>query len=315
MRFFMETIRIAALYRFARIPAPEALLGALREACAREGIKGTLLVAREGINGTIAAAPASLARALDAITAITGLKDLEIKFSSAAEMPFLRLKVRLKREIVTIGDDSVDPLLAAGTYVAARDWNALISDPEVVLIDVRNDYEHRIGTFMGAIDPETTSFRAFPAYVRENLAADKSRKIAMFCTGGIRCEKASAFMLQEGFTEVYHLQGGILRYLEDIPAEESRWQGGCFVFDERVAVGHALVPDPTFTLCHGCRQPLSAEDCAHPDHEDGVACRHCAPTMSEARRASARERHRQMALANTRGEVHLGPDARRDQEG
>ena len=280
----MDHIQIAALYRFARIPEPEKLLGALHLACEREGVKGTLLIAHEGINGTIAGLPEGLARALDEIRALTSLQDLELKFSSALEMPFLRMKVKLKREIVTIGDESVDPLRAAGTYVAAKDWNALISDPDVVLIDVRNDYEYRIGTFKGAIDPETTSFRAFPAYIRENFAADKSRKIAMFCTGGIRCEKASAFMLQEGFSEVYHLQGGILRYLEEIPAEESAWQGGCFVFDERIAVGHALVPETAFSLCHGCRQPLSADDCAHPDHEDGVACRYCAPTMSETRR-------------------------------
>lgn len=309
MRSGMEPVKIAALYQFARFEAPEQLLGPLHEACEREGVRGTLLVAREGINGTIAGPPGGLDRALETLRAITGLDALEIKFASAAEMPFLRMKVKLKREIVTIGDDSVDPLRAVGTYVAAKDWNALISDPDVVLIDVRNDYEYRIGTFKGAIDPETTSFRAFPAYVREKHAGDKNKKIAMFCTGGIRCEKASAFMLQEGFSEVYHLHGGILRYLEDVPAEESLWQGGCFVFDERIAVGHALVPDTSLTLCHGCRQPLTADDCAHPEHEEGVVCRYCAPMMSEARRASARERNRQVALARARGEAHLGPDA------
>ena len=310
----MDHIQIAALYRFARIPEPAQLLEPLHRACEREGVKGTLLIAHEGINGTIAGLPEGLERALHEIRSLTGLQDLELKFSSAAEMPFLRMKVKLKREIVTIGDDSVDPLRAAGTYVAAKDWNALISDPDVVLIDVRNHYECRIGTFKGAVDPETASFRAFPDYVRENLSADKTRKIAMFCTGGIRCEKASAFMLQEGFSEVYHLQGGILRYLEDIPAEDSTWQGGCFVFDERIAVGHALVPETAFSLCHGCRQPLTADDCSHPDHEDGVACRYCAPTLSEARRLSARERHRQVMLAKVRGEMHLGPVAQRVSE-
>lgn len=311
MRCGMETIRIAALYRFARLAEPARLVAALQPACEQEGIKGSLLVAHEGINGTIAGTPDGLQRALEAIRTITGLEDMEIKFSSAATMPFLRMKVKLKREIVTIGDGDVDPLRAAGTYVEAKDWNALISDPDVMLIDVRNDYEHRLGTFQGAIDPETATFRAFPAYVREKLAADKNRKIAMFCTGGIRCEKASAFMLQEGFGEVYHLQGGILRYLEDVPAEESLWQGGCFVFDERIAVGHALVPDPTVALCHGCRQPLTADDCTHPDHEHGVTCRYCAPMMSGAQRASARERQRQVDLARQRGKAHLGPEARR----
>lgn len=308
-------IRIAALYRFAHLTEPERLIEALQHACELEGVKGTLLVAYEGINGTIAAEPDRLETALAAIRAITGLADFEIKFSSAAEMPFLRMKVKLKREIVTIGDDSVDPLKAVGTYVEAKDWNALILDPDVVLIDTRNDYEYRIGTFKGAIDPQTASFRAFPAYIRENHAADKNKKIAMFCTGGIRCEKASAFMLQEGFSEVYHLQGGILRYLEHVPAERSLWQGGCFVFDERIAVRHGLEQDDTFTLCHGCRQPLTADDCAQPDHEEGVACRYCAPTMTAARRASARERHRQVLLAKARGEAHLGPDAGRDPEG
>jgi UPF0176 protein len=309
MRMAMNTLRIAALYRFARFDAPEQLIEPLQQACEREGVKGTLLVAREGINGTIAAEPEALTRALAQIRAITGLPDMEIKFASTAEMPFLRMKVKLKREIVTIGDDSVDPLLAVGTYVDAKDWNALISDPDVVLIDVRNDYEHRIGTFNGAIDPQTASFRAFPAYVRAKHGGDKTRKIAMFCTGGIRCEKASAFMLQEGFDEVYHLQGGILRYLEEIPPEQSLWQGGCFVFDERIAVGHGLTPETAYTLCHGCRQPLSADDCTHPDHEDGVACRYCAPSLSEARRSAARERHRQVMLAKARGALHLGPDA------
>ena len=217
---------------------------------------------------------------------------------------------RFKREIVTIGDETVDPQLAVGTYVEARDWNALISDPDVLLIDVRNDYEHRVGTFKGALDPATGSFREFPEYVREHLSPEKNKKIAMFCTGGIRCEKASAFMLQEGFSEVYHLRGGILRYLEDVPVEESRWEGSCFVFDERIAVEHALEPTTRLSLCHGCRQPLTADDASHPDHEQGVACRYCAPGLSAERRASARERHRQVELARGRGVPHLGPDAR-----
>jgi UPF0176 protein len=305
------SVHIAALYRFARFEEPARLVAPLEEACRAEGVKGTLLVAHEGINGTIAGGEAGLARALDAVRRITGLADIDVKRSEAQAAPFLRMKVKLKREIVTIGDASVDPLKAAGTYVEARDWNALIADPDVVLIDVRNDYEHRIGTFRGAVDPETASFSEFPAFVRERLSGAKDKTIAMFCTGGIRCEKASAFMLQEGFAKVFHLKGGILRYLEEAPEGDSLWTGGCFVFDERVAVGHGLAPDGRYTLCHGCRRPLTAEDCSHPDHEEGVRCRHCAGEMTPARLASARERHRQMRLAARRGEAHIGPDAQR----
>ncbi|MGL5448340.1 MAG: rhodanese-related sulfurtransferase, partial [Rhabdaerophilum sp.] len=304
-------IRIAALYRFARLRTPQELVGALQEACEREGILGTLLVAHEGINGTIAGAAEPLARALDAIIRIAGFDGLDVKYSHASEMPFLRMKVKLKREIVTIGDETVDPQLAVGTYVEAKDWNALISDPDILLIDVRNDYEHRVGTFKGALDPATGSFREFPDFVRERLSSEKNRKIAMFCTGGIRCEKASAFMLQEGFSEVYHLRGGILRYLEDVPAEDSRWEGSCFVFDERIAVEHALKPTVSLSLCHGCRQPLTADDTADPNHEQGVACRYCAPGLSAERRSSARERSKQVELARVRGVFHLGPDARK----
>jgi UPF0176 protein len=303
------SVEIAALYRFAAFAEPGRLVAPLQQACEAEGVRGTLLVAAEGINGTIAGPEEGLKRAISAICEITALGDLEIKYSQSPLMPFLRMKVKLKREIVTIGDDTVDPLLAVGTYVEAKNWNALIADPDVLLIDVRNDYEHRIGTFDGAVDPRTASFRDFPAYVRAELGAAKKRKIAMFCTGGIRCEKASAFMLQEGFGEVYHLKGGILRYLEDVPEDQSRWQGGCFVFDERVAVRHGMVPDARYTLCHGCRQPLTSDDCLHPDHEDGVACRYCAPLMSSTQRASARERNRQMLLARQRGVAHIGPEA------
>ncbi|MCU0884703.1 MAG: rhodanese-related sulfurtransferase [Beijerinckiaceae bacterium] len=302
-------VTVAALYRFARFADPAGLVAPLQAACEREGVKGTLLVAHEGINGTIAGPAGGLRQALDAIAAITGLDDIAVNLSTHAEAPFLRMKVKLKREIVTIGDAAVDPLKAVGTHVAARDWNALIADPDVLLIDVRNDYEHRIGSFTGAIDPKTASFGDFPAFVRAELAGEKGRKVAMFCTGGIRCEKASAFMLQEGFSEVYHLKGGILSYLETVPESESLWQGGCFVFDERVAVGHGMVADERFRLCHGCRQPLTADDCRHPEHEEGVACRHCAASLSEGQRAAARERHRQMRLAEARGATHIGPGA------
>ena len=302
-------IQIAALYRFARISQPDALRTLLEQICERAGVKGMLLVAREGINGTIAGTEDDLDKAVTAIRAITGLDDLEIKFSFARTMPFLRMKVKLKREIVTIGDDSVDPLLAAGTYVEAKDWNALMDKPDVVLIDVRNDYEYRIGTFEGAIDPSTASFRQFPDFVRRQLDDAKGRPVAMFCTGGIRCEKASAFLLQQGFAEVYQLKGGILKYLEEVPQIESRWNGACFVFDERVAVGHGLAPDHRYDLCHGCRRPLTEADRARPEYEDGISCHQCIDEMLPGQRASARERHRQMQLARARGEAHIGPDA------
>ncbi len=305
----MTAVQVAALYRFARLPDPAGLVLPLQHACEREGVKGILLVANEGINGTIAGQPAGLAAALTAIRSITGFEQMELKYAASDEPPFLRMKVKLKREIVTIGDPGVDPLKERGAYVAAQDWNRLMADPNVVLIDVRNDYEHRIGTFAGAIDSKTSSFRDFPAFVREQLADAKDKTIAMFCTGGIRCEKASAFMMQEGFETVFQLQGGILRYLAEIPEIGSRWQGGCFVFDDRVAVGHGLAADDRFTLCHGCRKPLTADDCQHPEHEEGVACRHCAGQLSVEQRRSARERHKQMKLARLRGVAHIGPQA------
>lgn len=304
-----DAIAIAALYRFARLDEPQRLVMPLQAACEAEGIRGTLLVAGEGINGTIAGEAQALGRAVDAIGRLTGISDFEIKHSCARAMPFQRMKVKLKREIVTIGDDAVNPLEAVGACVEPQDWNALISDPDVIVIDVRNDYEHRIGTFRGALDPATASFRDFPAFVRETLADAKDKTIAMFCTGGIRCEKASAFMLREGFGNVLHLKGGILRYLAEQPEEDSLWEGGCFVFDERIAVGHGVTPDPRYGLCHGCRRPLTADDCTDPAHEPGVACRHCAGTMSAAQRQAARERNRQMKLAAARGAAHIGPQA------
>ncbi len=302
-------IQIAALYKFVRLADWEGLRVPLQQLCDRHGVRGILLLAQEGINGTIAGAPDGLAEVLKGLKAIEGLQDLDWKTSHSDHMPFLRMKVRLKAEIVTIGDPSVDPTERVGTYVEPEDWNALLLDPDVVLIDTRNAYETRIGTFRGAIDPETDSFRDFPDYVRENLDPARVKKVAMFCTGGIRCEKASALMLSEGFEEVYHLKGGILKYLERIKPLESLWEGACFVFDERVAVGHGLeVQD--FTLCYGCREPLSAEDRDHPGFEPGVSCRHCAPLLAPAQKTSARERQKQINLARARGEKHLGPEAK-----
>jgi UPF0176 protein len=254
-------LTVAALYRFARFDDPAALRAPLLEACEAAAIKGTLLLAREGVNGTIAGSAEGIARVLDHIRALPGCADLDVKYSSAETMPFGRLKVRLKREIVTMGEPDIDPLASVGTYVAPHDWNALISDPETIVIDTRNDYEVAIGTFAGAINPQTRSFREFPAWFRAErerlLGKGKAPKVAMFCTGGIRCEKSTAFLKSEGVEEVYHLKGGILRYLEDVPAEQSLWQGECFVFDERVALGHGLTTSE-HTLCKSCGRAVPA---------------------------------------------------------
>lgn len=244
-------IRVAALYRFSRFPDPAALCEPLERLCRDEGVRGTLLVAAEGINGTIAGAPDAIERVLDHIRALPGCAELDVKDAWCAAMPFHRLKVRGKREIVTMGEPGVDAARDAGAYVAPEDWDALIARPDTVVIDTRNDYEVAIGSFAGAVDPGTRSFRDFPAWFRANrdaLFADGATKVAMFCTGGIRCEKATAFLKAEGVDEVYHLQGGILRYLETVPATDSRWQGECFVFDERVAVAHGLEAG-THELC------------------------------------------------------------------
>ncbi|WP_207460561.1 rhodanese-related sulfurtransferase [Azospirillum sp. SYSU D00513] len=304
----MPRIEIAAFYKFARLPQYESLRAPLQSLCESHGVRGTLLLAREGINGTLAGEPASLHAVMDGIRAATGLEEIETKTSFADAMPFLRTKVRTKTEIVTIGDPTVDPLEGVGTYVEPEDWNALISDPETLVIDTRNGFEVAVGTFRGAVDPGTRSFSEFPAYVRENLDPEKHKKVAMFCTGGIRCEKATALMLREGFEQVYHLKGGILKYLERIAPEDSLWSGGCFVFDERVAVGHGLGVEPV-QLCHGCRRPLTPEDKTLPGYEEGVSCAHCAPTLTEAQKASSRERMHQIRLAEARGVSHLGPKA------
>ncbi|MBS9721007.1 rhodanese-related sulfurtransferase [Tianweitania sp. BSSL-BM11] len=300
-------VRVAALYRFAPLADLEPMRADLVAICREHGIAGTLLLAHEGINGTIAGLPDRLEAALAAICARTGLNDLELKFSGAPAMPFRRLKVKIKREIVTMGVLDIDPTLSAGTYVAPGDWNALIADPDTIVIDTRNDYEVRLGTFTNAVDPVTTTFGEFPAWVEAHRAELEGRKIAMFCTGGIRCEKATAYVRSAGFEDVYHLKGGILQYLEDVPAENSLWQGECFVFDERVAVGHGLKPGGAL-LCHACRHPVTEADRAHPLYREGVCCPQCAETQDPADRARYAERQKQIELAQARGEApHLGP--------
>ena len=300
-------IAVAALYKFTPVADPEALRGPLLERCEQVGVKGTLLLAHEGINGTIAGTDNALAAALDHIRALPGCADLDVKFSNAPKMPFNRLKVRVKREIVTMGEPDIDPTLAVGHYVDPHDWNALIADPNTVLIDTRNDYEVAVGTFEGAIDPQTQSFRDFPAWFRahrEELLTGKKR-VAMFCTGGIRCEKSTSFLRAEGIDEVYHLRGGILKYLEQVTEDYSLWQGECFVFDERVTVRHGLEPG-NFALCRACLRPLDDAALAHSDYVEGVSCPACIDERSDAQRAGYAERHKQEALARKRGTRHVG---------
>ena len=306
---------IAALYKFVDLPDFRELQPTLQGLCDEHDIHGTLLLAEEGINGTVCGPRDGMAALLDWIDAEPRLAGLSLKFSTAPDQAFLRMKVRLKREIVTMGRPEIRPAQATGTYVEPADWNALVDDPDVMVIDTRNRYETAIGSFAGAVDPETDSFRDFPAWA-ERLASGEGvrpKKLAMFCTGGIRCEKASALMQDFGFDEVYHLKGGILRYLEEIPRENSRWQGECFVFDNRVAVDHDLNPGQ-HTMCHACRMPLAPEDLEHERYTPGISCHHCHDSMDADRRQRLAERQRQIGLSRVRGTAHLGAAARRQRE-
>ncbi|MES2581016.1 MAG: rhodanese-related sulfurtransferase [Pseudomonadota bacterium] len=299
----------AALYKFVSLPNYTALQAPIHAACEAHHIKGTILLAAEGINGTIAGLPDDIQATLKFLREdpiFNGcFSDLEHKESFADEHPFYRMKVKLKKEIVTLGVAGVSPTKLVGTYVQPQDWNALISDPDVILIDTRNDYEVDIGTFKGAIDPRTTTFREFPEYVAKNLDKTKHKKVAMFCTGGIRCEKASSYMMDQGFEEVYHLQGGILKYLETVPEAQSLWQGECFVFDQRVAVKHNLEVGE-FDQCYACRHPLSPAEMQSAEYTPGISCPYCYNTISEEKRASLTERQKQVILAKKRGATHIG---------
>jgi UPF0176 protein len=289
------TITVSAFYRFHPLPDPAALREPLLAHCDSCGAKGIILLAPEGINATIAT-EGDIDALMAGIATITGIASLEPRLSATDHMPFKRMKVRQKKEIVTIGDPTVDPNATIGTYVEPRDWNALITDPDVLVIDTRNGFEHAFGTFEGAIDPGTESFGDFPDWVESHLAADKSRRIAMFCTGGIRCEKATSLLRRKGFENVLHLKGGILKYLQEVPETESLWRGGCFVFDERVALTHGLkVAD--LGLCFSCNAPLDTAARASPLYEAGVCCPACADRLTTVQKASARERQRQMANA------------------
>lgn len=300
------TLKVAALYRFASLPNPRNLQEPIAEFCMARGIRGTLLLAHEGINGTVAGSPQAIDELMDYLNRIEPLTGIEIKFSTASEMPFHRMKVRLKREIVTMGVEDLDPVGDAGTYVEAREWNELIADPETIVVDTRNDYEIALGTFQRAIDPKTESFRQFPDWAKARHNELSGRKVAMFCTGGIRCEKATAYMRSLGIDDVYHLKGGILKYLEDVPQEESLWEGECFVFDERVSVVHGL-QEGKAELCRACRFPLTPADRLSEYYVEGMSCHMCQDSRTEEDRARYLERHRQVKLADQRGApAHIG---------
>lgn len=298
------SVVVAALYKFVTLDDFHELREPLLQHCINAGVKGSLLLAHEGINGTIAGSREGIASVLAYLQSDARLADIDHKESLDDAQPFLRMKVKLKKEIVTMGVDGIDPNRVVGTYVEARDWNTLISDPEVLVIDTRNDYEVELGTFENALNPNLKTFREFPEYT-EQFDPAKHKKVAMFCTGGIRCEKASAFMLQQGFDEVYHLKGGILKYLEEIPAEQSLWHGECFVFDNRVTVDHALQKG-AYELCHACGWGVRADDKQSPLYEDGVSCPRCCESLADDQKARFRERRKQIQLAEGRGEAHMG---------
>ena len=301
-------LTICALYKFTRLDDFEEIQGPLKIFLESLNIRGTLLLAREGVNGTIAGDNDSIMKSLDYLQKDERLVGLEYKFSYSEKPPFKRLKVKLKKEIVTLGVSNIDPIFSSGTYVKPADWNELINDPDVVLIDTRNNYEFEIGSFKGSINPNTETFREFPAYTKNNLEKYRDKKIAMFCTGGIRCEKSTAYLKSKGFENVFHLQGGILKYLEEVKEDESLWEGECFVFDDRVAVKHNLELGK-YDQCHACRFPITDEDKEHPHYEKGASCPRCYGTKNSSQVSRYREREKQVQLAKSRGESHIGDDA------
>ena len=301
-------LTICALYKFTRLDDFEEIQDPLKLFLDSLNIRGTLLLAREGVNGTISGDNDSIMKSLDYLQKDKRLVGLEYKFSYSEKPPFKRLKVKLKKEIVTLGVSNIDPTFSSGTYVKPADWNELINDPDVVLIDTRNNYEFEIGSFKGSINPNTETFRQFPAYTKNNLEKYRDKKIAMFCTGGIRCEKSTAYLKSKGFENVFHLQGGILKYLEEVKEDDSLWEGECFVFDDRVAVKHNLELGK-YDQCHACRFPITEEDKEHPHYEKGTSCPRCYGTKNLSQVNRYREREKQVQLAKSRGESHIGDDA------
>lgn len=302
---FMNQIVVAALYKFVKLPDYETLVPLLKSLCDQLGIKGTLLLAEEGINGTVSGSRNAIDQLIAFLHDDGRFENMSYKESFYDEQPFYRMKVKLKKEIVTMGVNGIDPEQIVGTYVKPRDWNALISDPEVLVVDTRNSYEYQIGTFERAIDPQTETFREFPAYVAQHLDPAKHKKVAMFCTGGIRCEKSTAYLKEQGFEEVYHLEGGILKYLEEVPETESLWRGECFVFDNRVAVNHKLEKG-IYDQCHGCRYPITEEDKQSEHYMLGVCCPRCFDKLTPEQTARFAERQKQIELAKQRNQAHIG---------
>lgn len=302
-----------ALYKFVALPNYGSIRHPLLKVMTDNQVFGTLLLASEGINGTISGTRASIDTVLHWLAQQPGLDNIDTKESYDDNIPFYRTKVKLKKEIVTMGVEGIDPNQVVGSYVKPADWNALISDPDVLVVDTRNNYEVEIGTFKDAVNPNTTSFREFPAWATENIESDKTKKIAMFCTGGIRCEKSTAYMKEQGFDEVYHLEGGILKYLEEVPKEQTLWQGECFVFDNRVAVDHDLKRG-SYDQCHACRMPITEQEKTLDTYQEGLSCHHCFGTLTEEQKQRFSQRQKQMQLAKARGEEHIGSAAQLDTE-
>ena len=304
----MKPIVVCALYKFVTLESFQTLRQPLLDVMDANQVRGTLLLAYEGINGTIAGSRNAIDKVLEWLRSDPRLTDIDHKESFTDNIPFNRAKVKLKKEIVTMGVQGIDPKRIVGTYVNPKDWNALISDPDVILVDTRNDYEFKVGTFKNAINPNTVSFREFPRFVSENLHPEKHKKVAMFCTGGIRCEKSTAYLKEQGFDEVYHLKGGILRYLEEVPAEDTLWEGECFVFDERVTVNLDLKKGK-YNQCNACRLPITEADQTSDKYIQGVSCPYCYDKITEDQKSRFMEREKQMELAKHRGEAHIGADA------
>ncbi|WP_432452077.1 MULTISPECIES: oxygen-dependent tRNA uridine(34) hydroxylase TrhO [unclassified Agarivorans] len=309
----MSQITICALYKFVRLDNFRDLQAPLLQIMLDNQVRGSLLLAEEGLNGTIAGQESAIAEVLDWLTADPRLVNLSEKRSYSEQQPFKRSRVKLKKEIVTMGIEGIDPNKVVGSYVKPKDWNTLVSDPEVLLVDTRNDYEVELGSFKNALNPNTESFREFPAYVAEHLDPKQHKKVAMFCTGGIRCEKSTAYLKQQGFEEVYHLEGGILKYLEEVPEQDSLWQGDCFVFDERVSVDHQLQPGD-YQLCKACRMPVSVAQQQSPLFVPGLSCPHCHAQQSQQQKQRFMEREKQVNLAKQRGEQHVGMEASKHSE-
>lgn len=303
----MSKVVVCALYKFVTLDNYQEIKSPLLNFMLDQHIRGSLLLAHEGINGTVAGSREAINALLTFLRNDIRLAELSYKESFVNEMPFLRTRVKLKKEIVTMGVEGIDPKRVVGTYVKPKDWNALISDPDVILVDTRNDYEVQVGTFKNALNPNTESFREFPQYVKDNLDPEKNKKVAMFCTGGIRCEKSTAYLKEQGFEEVYHLEGGILKYLEDVPEQESLWEGECFVFDERVTVNHSLEKGH-YDQCNACRMPITEQDKLSEHYQHGISCPHCFDKSTPEQKARFQEREKQMKLAAERGEVHIGAD-------